>query len=126
MACALQHAGDPQVGAFVDPEHPCWRLLLAPFVGSFHGQFPCNIYLLAACPVCAGREDVYDLLRPGSGPLNIREDIRKGVYVEGLCERVVDSGESAGRACRLYSCTSTRGVCQSAAAALAAAGFQQC
>lgn len=39
------------------------------------------------------REDIYDLLRPGSGPLNIREDIRKGVYVEGLCEKVVEDGE---------------------------------
>lgn len=44
--------------------------------------------------VCLHREDIYDLLLPGSGPLNIREDIRRGVYVEGLCERVVEDGES--------------------------------
>lgn len=45
--------------------------------------------------MCAllSREDVYDLLRPGTGPLNVREDIRKGVYVEGLCERVVEDGK---------------------------------
>jgi hypothetical protein len=43
---------------------------------------------------CVAREDVYDLLRPGSGALTIREDIRKGVYVEGLCERVVEDGKS--------------------------------
>lgn len=36
---------------------------------------------------------MYDLLRPNSGPLNLREDIRKGVYVEGLAERVVDNSE---------------------------------
>lgn len=36
---------------------------------------------------------MFDLLRPSSGSLTIREDIRKGVYVEGLCEKVVESGE---------------------------------
>lgn len=40
-----------------------------------------------------GREDIIDLLRPGNGPLTLREDIRKGVYVEGLCETVVENGE---------------------------------
>jgi hypothetical protein len=39
------------------------------------------------------REDIYDLLRPNSGSLNLREDIRKGVYVEGLVEKVVDNSE---------------------------------
>jgi hypothetical protein len=55
----------------------------------------------ACCAVCACvvREDVYDLLRPGSGALTIREDIRKGVYVEGLCERVVEDGESRALHC---------------------------
>lgn len=45
--------------------------------------------------LCPCREDVYDLLRPGTGPLAVREDIRKGVYVEGLCEKVVEDGEQA-------------------------------
>ena len=45
------------------------------------------------CTRVLSREDIFDLLRPGSGPLNIREDIRKGVYVEGLCEKVVEDGE---------------------------------
>jgi hypothetical protein len=48
-------------------------------------------YTCTCVLVC--REDVYDLLRPGTGPLNVREDIRKGVYVEGLCERVVENGK---------------------------------
>ncbi|KAF6259051.1 P-loop containing nucleoside triphosphate hydrolase protein [Scenedesmus sp. NREL 46B-D3] len=37
------------------------------------------------------REEMYDLLRPSSSALSLREDIRKGVYVEGLAEKVVDS-----------------------------------
>jgi hypothetical protein len=41
----------------------------------------------------APREEIYDLLRPNSGSLNLREDIRKGVYVEGLVEKVVDNSE---------------------------------
>lgn len=43
--------------------------------------------------VAAAREEVFDLLQPGTGALTIREDIRRGVYVEGLCERVVEGGE---------------------------------
>jgi hypothetical protein len=39
------------------------------------------------------REEIYDLLRPNSASLNLREDIRKGVYVEGLVEKVVDNSE---------------------------------
>jgi hypothetical protein len=42
---------------------------------------------------CFSREEIYDLLRPNSGSLNLREDIRKGVYVEGLVEKVVDNSE---------------------------------
>ena len=30
-----------------------------------------------------------DLLEPNSSSLNVREDIKKGVYVEGLREEVV-------------------------------------
>ena len=32
-----------------------------------------------------------DLLEPNSSSLNVREDIKKGVYVEGLREEVVQS-----------------------------------
>jgi hypothetical protein len=42
---------------------------------------------------CCPREEIYDLLRPNSGSLNLREDIRKGVYVEGLVEKVVDNSK---------------------------------
>ena len=34
-----------------------------------------------------------DLLEPSSVNLHIREDIKKGVYVEGLLEEVVGSAE---------------------------------
>ena len=34
-------------------------------------------------------ETISDLLAPGAAPLAVREDLRRGVYVEGLCEEVV-------------------------------------
>jgi kinesin family protein 15 len=38
-------------------------------------------------------EQIMDLLEPSSVNLHIREDIKKGVYVEGLLEEVVVSAE---------------------------------
>ena len=38
-------------------------------------------------------EQIMDLLEPGSVNLHIREDIKKGVYVEGLTEEVVSSAQ---------------------------------
>ncbi|KAK9830576.1 hypothetical protein WJX81_000359 [Elliptochloris bilobata] len=40
-------------------------------------------------------EAIADLLAPGAAPLAVREDLRRGVYVEGLCEEVVSSVEEA-------------------------------
>ena len=34
-----------------------------------------------------------DLLQPSSVNLNIREDLKKGVYVEGLIEEIVSSAQ---------------------------------
>ena len=36
---------------------------------------------------------ISDLLAPGAAPLAVREDLRRGVYVEGLCEEVVPCSE---------------------------------
>lgn len=36
-------------------------------------------------------EQIVDLLEPASINLHVREDIKKGVYVEGLNEEVVNS-----------------------------------
>ena len=43
---------------------------------------------------CCLQENVTDLLCPESGKLQLREDLKNGVYVEGLTEEVVTSGES--------------------------------
>ncbi|KAL6061614.1 Kinesin-like protein kif15 [Balamuthia mandrillaris] len=40
-------------------------------------------------------EKIKDLLAPGSENLNIREDFRKGIYVENLTEKIVSSPEEA-------------------------------
>lgn len=37
-------------------------------------------------------EAIADLLAPGAAPLAVREDLRRGVYVEGLSEEVVACG----------------------------------
>ncbi len=37
-------------------------------------------------------ETIADLLAPGAAPLAVREDLRRGVYVEGLSEEVVACG----------------------------------
>jgi kinesin family protein 15 len=39
-------------------------------------------------------EETRDLLQPTSLRLQLREDIRKGVFVEGLSEEVVQDGEA--------------------------------
>lgn len=39
-------------------------------------------------------EEVRDLLQPTSTRLQLREDIRNGVFVEGLSEKVVQNGEN--------------------------------
>ncbi len=43
---------------------------------------------------CCLQENVTDLLCPESGKLQLREDLKNGVYVEGLSEEVVTSGRS--------------------------------
>ena len=40
-------------------------------------------------------EQVFDLLEPSSASLNLRENIKKGVFVEGLAERDVSSAKDA-------------------------------
>ena len=39
------------------------------------------------------QENVTDLLCPESGKLQLREDLKSGVYVEGLSEEVITSGD---------------------------------
>ena len=50
------------------------------------------------------QENVTDLLCPESGKLQLREDLKNGVYVEGLSEEVVTSGELTIPCCRQTSC----------------------
>ena len=38
-------------------------------------------------------ETITDLLRPGSGNLNLREDMKRGCYVDNLTEEIVLNGE---------------------------------
>jgi hypothetical protein len=38
---------------------------------------------------------LYDLLDPASPPCNIREDIKKGVYVDGITEEAVTDAHTA-------------------------------
>lgn len=38
---------------------------------------------------------MFDLLEPSSASLNLRENIKKGVFVEGLAERDVSSAKDA-------------------------------
>lgn len=40
------------------------------------------------------QENVTDLLCPDSGRLQLREDLKNGVYVDNLSEQVVTSGEA--------------------------------
>ena len=39
-------------------------------------------------------ENVTDLLRPSSGNLNLREDMKRGCYVDNLSEEIVLNGKS--------------------------------
>ena len=39
------------------------------------------------------QENITDLLCPDSGKLQLREDLKSGVYVDGLSEEIVTSGE---------------------------------
>ena len=46
-------------------------------------------------------ENVTDLLRPSSGSLNLREDMKRGCYVDNLSEEIVLNGElSRGKPCK--------------------------
>ena len=38
-------------------------------------------------------ENVTDLLRPSSGNLNLREDMKRGCYVDNLSEEIVLNGK---------------------------------
>ena len=38
---------------------------------------------------------MYDLLEPSSAGLSLRENIKKGVFVEGLADRTVTSAKDA-------------------------------
>lgn len=38
-------------------------------------------------------ENITDLLKPSSGSLNLREDMKRGCYVEGLTEQIVLNGK---------------------------------
>ena len=38
-------------------------------------------------------ETITDLLKPGSGNLNLREDMKRGCYVDNLTEQIVLNGE---------------------------------
>ena len=42
-------------------------------------------------------EQVYDLLSPSAAGLQLRENIKKGVFVDGLAERDVSSAKDAYR-----------------------------
>ena len=44
-------------------------------------------------------ESVYDLLEPSSAGLSLRENIKKGVFVEGLADRTVTSAKDAYEVC---------------------------
>ena len=44
-------------------------------------------------------EQIFDLLDPASTGLSLREDIKKGVFVDGLLERDVASARDAYRVC---------------------------
>lgn len=46
-------------------------------------------------------EQIFDLLDPASMGLSLREDIKKGVFVDGLLERDVASARDAYRVCTL-------------------------
>jgi kinesin family protein 15 len=50
-------------------------------------------YLIRCSYLEIYNEQILDLLEPTSVNLHIREDIKKGVYVEGLQEEVVLSAE---------------------------------
>jgi len=50
-------------------------------------------YLIRCSYLEIYNEQILDLLEPTSVNLHIREDIKKGVYVEGLQEEVVSSAE---------------------------------
>lgn len=50
-------------------------------------------YLIRCSYLEIYNEQIMDLLEPSSVNLHIREDIKKGVYVEGLQEEVVLSAE---------------------------------
>jgi kinesin family protein 15 len=39
------------------------------------------------------RENITDLLQPGAARLHLREDIKRGVYVEALAQEQVSCGE---------------------------------
>ena len=43
-------------------------------------------------------ETITDLLRPSSGNLNLREDMKRGCYVDNLTEEIVLNGMHCGTA----------------------------
>ena len=49
------------------------------------------IYLIKCSYLEIYNEHIMDLLEPSSINLNVREDIKKGVYVEGLKEEIITS-----------------------------------
>ena len=50
-------------------------------------------YLIRCSYLEIYNEQIMDLLEPSSVNLHIREDIKKGVYVEGLQEEVVQNAD---------------------------------
>ena len=70
-------------------------------------------------PVPAPRAQIYnetitDLLNPAATNLPLREDIRRGVYVEGLAEEECRSGGRLGLLGRSTGCAGARRPCPQA------------
>ena len=53
-------------------------------------------------------EQIFDLLDPASTGLSLREDIKKGVFVDGLLERDVASARDAYRVFTVFNICITR------------------
>jgi len=65
---------------------------------SKHRQTSSNVEYLCTCSYLEiYNEQITDLLNPHGGKLHIREDIKRGVYVENVVEETVSSAEEAYR-----------------------------
>lgn len=75
------------------------------FVFLFCFQYGDRVEFLCRCSFLEiYNEQIFDLLDPASMGLSLREDIKKGVFVDGLLERDVASARDAYRVCTFVLC----------------------